>query len=537
MSVNGIVGSNSVAESGFMPSGLPRLSKDQRFAMIMQIAQSEQVAADKMPAISSRPIYEPEPGTTKISTANGIHVSVTQHPWQSMDDNRYTLQLGEEGSEISVDFSDSLRIGKTEDGLYAVYFSDDNVTRTYAPDGSFTETAGDRTDADAGRLFISTTRGETLQGGNGNDTFYLYGSDTTLDTGAGDNTVVVKRGVTSLQGGSCSSLTTGDGNNTISAALFSGTMTVGNGDNSISIGHLSGGMALGHGRNHVVVDTMAHAIIEPGNGDSTFTIGNMGIMSHISSRGATEARRTFNIGAMVGRSFIGLGGGSNTYNIGRMEGAPSISQYSGSMDATIDSMSGSASVGSNAGRASVYVRSMTNHAEVSVCGNSSVRVGEMSGSSNVLIYNWTAGDPSLVWDPKTGMLLSEKTGSSEVFIGKMRDSAKLAITGPNHLAAIGAMLDEAVLDLNRKENPISNVFIGTAEGTVKLPRESRYAQVLAELGPEGLEAVKATLAEWSRKREEGGLPAARQDLWASLHGETGKEEELMERMALLMSWN
>ena len=520
--------------------------------------------------------------TTRVTGANGAAVAVTQRGG-AVASASFTLHLGEEGGpRTDVDFSGNLRVGRTEDGLYAVYFMDDDVTRTYAEDGSFTEVSGDRTDADAGRIFISTTANDTLRGGGGNDTFLVYGSSASVNTGEGDNTVIVKYGTLLGRPASCCALTTGNGNNTVTVeGIWSGamalgdgnntvslramgsksTLTTGNGDNAIAVDCMKGGtLTLGDGGNRVTVGAMEgfYPRIVTGNGDSALSIGKMDGHANIGGThpASDSARRTISIGSMSGHGSIHLGfgtntlsvgsmsgnssvhceSGMNTMDIGSMDGEASIGQWAGEMTCNIGRMTGSAKAYCRAERTSLTIRNMDGDAYASVAGKSSVRVEEMAGAAHMAISDLPGG-LLLPFDPATGAPVPYEPCTSEVFIREMRDTAALSLAGSGHTVAVAGMRDDAAIEMAEStENSGVDVFIGEADETATLPGGNAAVRVLSELEPEELDAVKTMLAGWRAEREAAGLPAASRDLWASLHGDDGKEEELLRRVAMLLPW-
>ena len=551
------ISSVSSVDTGFYWSnGLPRLSDEQRIAQRNAlIAQCKPVSEEDLPEswkVSSgytSPGKDKAPETTVLSGANDASVAVTRHPAEGATSPSYTLRLGGEDSQLNVEFGGNLRIAKGEDGLYSVYFSDSNVTRTYAEDGSFTEISGDTTDADGSRIFVSTTPGETMQGGSGNDTFLVYGSCSHINTGEGDNTVILKNASSLAR--SDPSLTTGDGNNTITVeGAFSGTMSLGNGDNTVSIGTLTGTLSLGDGRNHVTIDSMnkgfggALASISTGNGDSHFSIKKMGNGASISnlfttsseSSVAESARRTFAIGSMSDQASISLHSGTNSLDIGSMQDGASVSQLFGDMNLNIQQMSGYAKAFCLSDRTSVTVRNMSGDTQLSVAGQSSVQIEEMAGSANVSVSDRPGG--FLLLDPETGQLAGYESRPAEVYIGTMKDSTALSLIGSGHTAAIASIQDDALIDsLNSSADSGTNIIIANADDASSFPAENVTVHILSELTQEQLESVEALLVEWRREREEAGLPATKQDLWASLNGEVSAEEEMAQRIALLLSWN
>jgi hypothetical protein len=453
-----------------------------------------------------------ESETTRIAGANGASVAVTQHPATEYGALPYTLHLGEGSGQLDIELSGNARIGKTEDGLYSVYFSNGDVTRTYAADGSFTETSGDQTNADAGRIFISTTN-ENLQGSSGNDTFLVYAGGS-ITTGEGDNTVILKSSYAH------NAVTTGNGTNRITCANnYLGTMLLGDGENIVSVGTMAG-----------------MGLVSVGTGDSSISIEKMTGGKISSLGGGEESERAISIGSMSGSSKVFLTKGKNTVDIGGMSGTADVFLFDGEAALSVGHVSESAAITCSARKSSVAIRHMGGNARLETGGKASVRVDSMAGSATMNVTGGPGYLQMLNVDENGLPIKPKDYGTSEVYIGEMRDSATLSFAGSGHMIAIAAMHDDAALDWLFPEESDSSVVVGKADGTAELPRDTEGLYVLSELEQKDMEAVKAALAEWRREREEAGLSATRQDLWASLHGEVSKEEELMARVALLMPW-
>lgn len=125
---------------------------------------------------------------------------------------------------------------------------------------------------------------------------------------------------------------------------------------------------------------------------------------------------------------------------------------------------------------------------------------------------------------------------SEICIKVMTDSATPALEGAGRTAAIAAVQDKAAITtgFGLAAADTNQTIIGRKETTATLPDGHANICALPELTKQELESVRSMLAQWRTKRKEAGLPTTGQDLWASLSGETSAEEELVQRLALLL---
>ena len=504
-----------------------------------------------------RPGMAHESETTRLSGANGASVAVTSVEGRSAAD---TLHLGvEEGWQVEVPFSGGLRIARTEHGAYAVYFTGSDVTRTYAADGTYSEAAGDLTDPDAGRIFVSNGY-ETLQGGAGNDTFLVYGVCRSVHTGEGDNTVIIKGGLSGAYRTDEAMLVTGNGNNaitvegTLNGAVELGdgnnivsvegmglgsTLRTGSGDNSISVSRMAHArLTLGDGDNFVSVDSMHNASIDTGNGNSIFSVQEMTGQSYISmihtvAPASDSAKRTLHIGSMSDNSSVYLVRGDNTVHVGSMTEKALVSQWFGSMAFSADHLGGSASVFCLTDRTSVSVNNMSGQAKLRVHGDSSVNVGAMSESASMFISSLAGG---FKWNVDSKGYVTPGTGpcTAEVVVGLMRDRASAALIGAGHLAAVGELRDRAALNLSQGR---STVVVGEAGEDTSLNVKEENLSVIEGLDQGQRDAVEALLARWQDARNEAELPATGKDLWASLTGKAALSEALSQRLALLLTRN
>lgn len=150
------------------------------------------------------------------TAANGLSVSVERSgavyaaETDALESYLYRASFTDSaGNTHSVDFTADIRAGLSSDGSLSVFFSELNKTRTYVADGSYTEADGDLLDPDADSIYV-TTGNSTVNGGNGNNLFFLYGDNNTVNGGSGNDDVRIAAGV------SGAIFNTGGGNDKVS---------------------------------------------------------------------------------------------------------------------------------------------------------------------------------------------------------------------------------------------------------------------------------------------------------------------------------
>ena len=209
-----------------------------------------------------------EPPLLSGESASGVRVDISAAETAEGENAAPTYHAvlnGKDGSSFTLNFSGSVSIAASEDGLWSVYHADLGVTRLYGSDGSYTETAGNMLDPD-GDIIVISTGADELTLGDGDNLVFALGDDAVITAGNGDNTVHVA--------GSNVSVTTGDGDDHIIVTddAEGATISTGNGNDSLKAENLHGATVdLGDGDNTLQAGSITASDISMGNGKNVIT--------------------------------------------------------------------------------------------------------------------------------------------------------------------------------------------------------------------------------------------------------------------------
>lgn len=217
--------------------------------------------------------------TLSGQTAGGIQVSVsTILPPRTENDPKgsatyyYELSMvGPDGAEFKLDIRENVRVTQTKDG-HAVFYESTNITRVYAADGTYTEVAGDSAGEDADSVYALVAKNSTLSTGNGNNTILVCGSGAHVSAGNGNNTIFINS--------DGAQVSAGNGNNAIIASnLRDAVIDLGEGNNTVETQEIyNTKLTLGDGNNNISVEVITgDSRISAGNGNNTIKGYSLGM--------------------------------------------------------------------------------------------------------------------------------------------------------------------------------------------------------------------------------------------------------------------
>lgn len=353
--------------------------------------------------------------TKSATSANGTYVVVGEQK-SAGEPARYTLGLGTgTDRELSLDFTGDVRIGTAENGDYLVYSTEKHATTRYLADGTSFEIEGDATQAASEKIYVSTTGGE-IYGGDGDEVFFIFGNNTRLHCGNGNDKVILGdlveaatihagEGDNAITGGQlhASHITAGSGNNTIQLQksldtrldlgggnnvvkineYIDGSASMGDGNNNLMLGSALGlDLTIGAGDNAVTISNKMNqeSRLSLGDGDNTLKIGSLGLTvfgplsrrlpDEIGFLSREELDTYFERPVIAGSSAsISLGSGNNTVQVREMSYASSIDIGDGNNNVSVGSMKYDSSVSIGNGNNSIVSKGTLRHGASITCGD------------------------------------------------------------------------------------------------------------------------------------------------------------------------
>jgi hypothetical protein len=338
-----------------------------------------------------------------------------------------------EGGSVSVEFTGDIKAGKNSAGNLSVYFHNTGVTRTYSADGGYTEEQGYLLADDADSSIIINTSGSHVTAGNGNNLIFVYGdnssirggegnddirlasglSNVKIDTGAGDDSVSVITAYNNINGATAYNmeLTLNSGNNNVflggmngRGGMIGGSITAGNGDNNLNISGAAGTVInLGDGDNRLNISEAAGTAITLGDGDNRYK-------GYALSQGASLA----------------LGDGSNSVDIYEVGQAQTVSRSRDASSATL-------SLGN--GDNQVKVSKIQSGSEASAeNGANTFDISEIASGSALNVGN---GDNKLgITEVEGNSSVNIGNGDNKIYINELESGSHVALGNGNNLAKI-----------------------------------------------------------------------------------------------------
>lgn len=368
---------------------------------------------------------------------------------------------GKAGNSFSFDFAGDVRVSRNGDGDYSVYFADADTTRTYGADGTYVESPGDAGDADADAVYVSASSGSTITAGNGNNTIFIYGDQTTVVGGNGNDVVVVAegtrghdidtgRGDDSVRGRfiDCA-IDLGEGDNTIAGNAVGGVVKAGNGDNVVNMASDGARITLGHGNNAITGQLTNGARLVAGDGNNTFDAYSLGHEAHLTVAAGSgsvtfgNGDNTVKVYELLENSSITLGNGNNNLDIYELEGSSSLHMGNGDNIVTIYETEDRSSVSIGNGDNTVRIYSVANESSLRIGnGDNIIEIYEILHDAAVTLGD---GDNSLrIYEMENESRLHVGDGQNSAIIGVARNSASVTF-GDGDNAVIIALIDMASL--------------------------------------------------------------------------------------------
>ena len=482
---------------------------------------------------------------TEAKLSDGTAVSVSKLG-DVEGESCYRLRLGEgTGKELELEFSGDLRVGTDLEGKYLVYSPQTHTTRTYAADGSITETEGDATQESAQVIHIGVT-GATLQGGDGDDVFLVLGANTVVDCGAGNDTVVLGYNA------SRADIRLGEGNNQVSGQmLHSGSIKGGDGDNQIRLAMHDTSVVLGNGINTLSCTTI-DGEVSLGNGDNCLNLAVSGtrivcgdgnnMLQGTTIEGAANisfgnGNNSLDVHEIREDSRVSFGDGNNTINLyslgqlwtdfdGWSSGTPgailaqsgaSLSMGNGNNSIEIYEILEHSSLTTGHGDSTIVVHTLANSSlhvgngnnDINISGietsttqvgngNNTVHYGSLDestaviGNGNNTITVGTIGqDSSLnvgdgnnafeLWKAAGNARISLGDGDNDLRIWDFLGTASFSIGNGNNILTIQQLMDEAVFSLG-SGNSVVYLAEKSDTATLSLGGGENTVRNLAEMG-------------------------------------------------------
>ncbi len=364
------------------------------------------------------------------------------------------LPLGNGGS-LDVDFTNDIRISKTADGLWAVYFRDTDKTTIIANDGTQIQNDGD-TAGDADSVYYSVS-GQDLTLGNGDNTVYVYGDGAKITGGKGNDFFM-------LYGGSGIEITGGDGNDRVAGAANHLKLDLGEGSNSVTLGDMDGlTITGGNGNNELRLGQVNGLDVALGDGNNILVTGSLSGADSIRMGNGSNALDLKN---MADEAAIKLGDGSNTVKLADMIGAASLEMGHGGNKVTAKLLRGTARIASGDGQNILELGNLDDAASVTLGKGDNQVTAEVlkdraslqlgNGNNTISLAALSESASLIAGDGKNLVEVFSMRDTASVELGKgnnsfkgyeMRDRSSLTMTGGNNAISLYRSRDNARIDV------------------------------------------------------------------------------------------
>lgn len=449
----------------------------------------------------------------QATTADGTQVTVgnasagASGETEPAENPAYTVNLkNADGSEFNLEFSGDVRITRSADAT-SVYFSDTNKTRLYTADGTFSEIDGYFGDENANSIYVSTRDGSSFTAGNGDNLFFVYGDNTSIEGGSGNDTVVITEGteghvINTGEGNDKvtgknldnSSINLGGGNNTLDLGLVSNsTIAAGDGHNTLKTGALNNtAMVLGSGNNAITVSSLYNdSSIVAGDGNNTLQCNALGRTESVFGP-ASSANVLFGSGdnnvkiyEMLHQSALGMGNGNNTVDIYELEQQSSLIMGDGNNNVKIYETEGSSTVAIGNGNNRINIYELEGQSSLTIGGgNNTLKIYETENSSSVTVGNGNnsmqlyamlqasvvsagGGNNSInVYEVLHDSTLTAGDGHNALTVGNIKDNASVAFGNGDNDILIGGLHNAASAIFGHGNN-LLRLYQSSAESSVR----------------------------------------------------------------------
>lgn len=388
------------------------------------------------------------------------------------------------GNSVNVEFTGDMKSALTADGNRSVYFFDTNTTRTYGTDGSYIDAEGDHIAADADSIFISTS-GSNISTGNGNNLVFVYGDNTSIQGGSGNDDIRIAANLSNVK------IDTGSGDDTVSGSRVYGLeLNLNEGSNTVSFSAsvVGGSITTGDGSNNLTISTASDVAVSLGDGQNTYTggyltnnssltIGDGDNTVNVRQVGATETYRSAGSSAT-----ITLGNGDNNVEIYGMHNGSQVAAANGNNSINIYEIETGSALELGNGNNNINIYELENGSTATIGnGNNNVKfygiesgssVSLGNGSNRAKVYqveensflNFGSGNNALQLYDLYDSMLSMGSGNNDTSIYKMSGNSKMQTGDGNNIIQVENMEDESQISVGEGENAfyIGNFSSGTS---------------------------------------------------------------------------
>ncbi|MDR2892934.1 MAG: hypothetical protein LBV80_07620 [Deltaproteobacteria bacterium] len=468
----------------------------------------------------------PDSKTRTAINSDGTQVSVVQA--DNNDESGYRLNFGE---SLSLDFVGDLRLGKNEEGNYLVYSFESNKTTVYNADGSVSaELDGDTTAGTINKVHIGTS-GAELQGSDEDELFFVFGDNTKVTCGSGNDTIVLPKDSHGAQ------INTGEGDNTIIGYHMSdAVIATGDGDNKINASSMiNSNLTIGDGNNNFDIDILADTSVYVGNGDNSIESLSMVGGGFIIGNGNNK----FNVCDILDAN-INIGNGDNNINMYQINSDSIFKSGNGNNDVEIKYIGGYNPANSliqdrmssiwymfkinNGSHSSFYqLKKMTESAIQTINEHITKKNKELHTNTDINSVSLGNGNNNLnVWTVNRNSSINLGDGNNDAFIGNMNNSYLEIGNGNNRVNA-------SIINGN------SSIMIGGGNNEFFTRIVNDNSNILMGDGEN-----KITITDWfGKERIFSVYPnrSSREEVVETVEQENVPQTELTRRVGMLSSWN
>ncbi|MDR1242774.1 MAG: hypothetical protein LBM00_08340 [Deltaproteobacteria bacterium] len=465
------------------------------------------------------------------------------------------------GRSFNVEFTGDIKAGKNSAGNLSVYFHNTGTTRTYSADGGYIEEKGYLLADDADSSIIISTSGSHVAAGNGNNLIFVYGdnssiqggegnddirlasglSNVKIDTGAGDDSVSVTTAYNNINGATAYNmeLTLNGGNNNVflrgmngRGGMIGGSIAAGNGDNNLNLSGTDGTViTLGDGDNRLNISEAARTEITLGDGDNHYkgyalskganlAMGNgsnsvdiyeVGQAQTVSrSRGAGSATLSLGNGdnqikiyQIQSGSELSAGNGANTLDIGELESASALSVGNGDNKLGIMEIEGNSSVNIGNGDNKLYIHELESGSHVELGnGNNLAKIYAVEGGSSL---GFGDGHNALQLYSLYNSVLSFGNGDNDAKIYKTYGDSTLNTGGGDNLVQIEYVEDASKINAGEGKNTFYLPLFSAGSSIFDHAGKAFTDEDVNSLKEQGLRDALSELTAARNERERQGV--------------------------------
>lgn len=462
---------------------------------------------------------------------HGTRISVNRIPKNeemfsatNTTDSTYSINIKQKnGKDVTIDFTDNIKMQEYSDGSLALYFSNTGNTKFYTKDGEIREQEGyllkdnvhttivNITDSeiysgDNGSIIFNFADNTTIHGGLGDDAIILVdGVDgAIIDTGSGDDTIIGGRIKNSI-------IEMGDGNNTIQTGEFkNGKINMGNGNNSLEIATLSINttLSVGNGNNSVDIKQINYnSFVNIGNGNNSISISEVGKTAFESKLFSLNTQK-------YGNAQVNIGNGNNKVAIYEITNSSKVTIGDGNNYLEMQKASKNGQLHFGEGNNTIKTLYLYDNSIINVGnGNNSIQVSTFDDNSSLFVGDGANSLKVRFMAKNSNVSLGD--GNNDISIHTMENESSLTLGGGNNILQVINANDNATLSLKKSVNTFlqihnaSSKSLLSADGMLSYLRDSeiggdkeKRADFLEELRNDRLSKGLPVTGTFSQERVE-----------------------------------